>query len=401
MTAGKPDLSRLSINRSAAPRGGGRGGWVVAVLLLVLFCGYALWKEGVLGGLDPRPEVRVASVRRSGGAPRSAGTAANGYVVARRQAALSTDIQGRIIEMRVEEGDAVLSGDLVAQLDTRQLEANQEQLLAEIDRAKAGLALAESEFKRHDTLVTSGDTTVSARDSALAERDEALAALRSLDARLKETMVRIDKSSVYAPFDGIITAKNAEVGEVVSALGATGPNARGAVATLVDFSTLEVQVELAQTALAVARVGSAVEIFLDAYPTDGYPGVVRQIWPTANRQKATVEVRAEFTVRDERILPEMGVRVVFLAEQPVAADPEGEAAPGIFAPTAAITSSDGETYVLLVGDGNRLERRAIQTTGDAVGGELAVVEGLSGNERLVLSPTPDLVAGAEVRIAGP
>ncbi len=367
----------------------------MCLVLLLLFAGWEAWRGGWIAGMDKRPAVSVGRVRVSGGVASAEGTSANGYVVARRQAALSTDIQGRIVELRVEEGDRVDAGELVARLDTRELEATLAEVNAEIERAKATLALAETEFARHDALLVTGDTSVSMRDSALATRDEARAGLLALRASLQAIEVRIDKSSVYAPFAGIITAKDAEVGEVVSALGGIGPTSRGAVATLVDFDTLEVQVELSQSTLAVAREGAPVRIYLDAFPTDAYPGRVRQIWPMADRTKATVEVRVEFLKRDARILPELGVRAVFLTEEDEA---DEAAAPGVFVPTKAIVGQDAELFVFVL-EGEVVARRAIEVEGDTVAGETNVIAGLSGNERVVLSPAPDLLDGTAVRLA--
>ncbi len=395
MPADRPDLTRLSIDRGGSARRGGRGGWWVALLLLLAGGAREAWHAGLLGADPDHPLVSVGSVRRAGGVARAEGTSANGYVVARRRAALSTDIQGRITALLVEEGDRVESGELVARLDTRELDAARTQVEAEIRRAEATHALAETEYARHAALLETGDTSVSARDNALATRDEAAAALAALHARLDEIDVRIDKSSVYAPFAGVITAKDAEVGEVVSALGAIGPNARGAVATLVDFDTLEVQVELSQSTLAVAREGAPVRIYLDAFPTDGYPGRVRQIWPMADRTKATVEVRVEFLERDDRILPEMGVRAVFLDEAP--ADDAGDEDRGVYAPAAAVVEDDTGAYVFLLEDETAV-RRDVELEGDPVAGEVRVAEGLRGNERVVLSPPPGLADGARVRV---
>jgi len=393
MSLGRPDLSRLSIDRDRPTRRGGCGGWWACLVVLLLAGAHAAWREGLLPGLERRPAVRVGTVRRSGGVRAAEGTSANGYVVARRRAALSTDIQGRIVELRVEEGDRVAAGDLVARLDTRELEATREQVRANIEQARAALRLAETDAQRHEALFATGDTSAADRDASATARDEARARLAALQAWVSEIEVRIDKSSVYAPFGGVITAKDAEVGEVVSALGAIGPNARGAVATLVDFDTLEVQVELSQSALGAAREGAPVAIYLDAFPTDAYPGRVRQIWPMADRTKATVEVRVEFLERDDRILPELGVRAVFLD----AAAPATEEAVGIYAPAAAVVGEPSAACVYLL-QGERVTRRAVRTEGDALAGEVRVVEGLEGHERVVLDPSPELQDGALVRV---
>lgn len=398
MADAKHDLSRLRIDRSTPARRGGCGGWLVAALLLVVLLLYAAWREGwVPQWQAPRGvEVRLGrvSVEGGGATPASSGTSANGYVVARTQAALSTEIQGRITEMHVEEGDRVEAGQLIARLDVRQLEAARATAQADLVRSRADLELDQLEFERREALVESGDVRLSERDAALAARDASAAAVEAMRSRLEEIEVRLDNSSVYAPFSGVITAKNAEVGEVVSAIGATGPNARGAVATLVDFDTLEVQVELAQTALAGVELGAPARIHLDAWPAEPYPGRVRQIWPTADRQKATVEVRVSFEERDDRILPQMGVRVVFLPR-------EAEARAGgerrVWVPTAAVVG-EGEAARVFVAIDGRAAERAVRVAERPEGARWQVLDGLSGSEQVVLNPGDGLADGDALRL---
>jgi len=389
--ASGPDLSRLRIERrdepgAARPRRGGAVKWVVGAVVLaaLAWLGLSAFRGGALGGTT---EVELASVQRVGGAASLSGTAANGYVVARRQAALSTDIQGRIVELNVEEGDRVRAGDLIARLDTAQLEASLERTKGDLASAQASAEYARLDFERKQKLLPAGDISQSEVDLARVGRDEAEAKLRALDAAKHEIEVLISKSSVRAPFDGVITAKNAEVGEVVSSV-ASGVNSRGSVATLVDFDTLEVQVELAQTSLAVAREGAPVQIFLDAFPDKGYPGRVRQVWPTADRQKATVEVRAEFLERDERILPEMGVRVVFLAAA------QESRPPAVMLPERALIA--GAPAVFLY-DGRKVSRRAVKLGERSEGGRREVLEGLAGGELVVLDPPASLQDGDPVQ----
>lgn len=382
-----PDLSRLRIERAEpAPR---RGSLLlpIVVVLLLLGAGFAVWKGG---WLDGRPRVEVGRVARVGGAGSVSGTAANGYVVARRSAALSTDIQGRIVELKVEEGMRVKAGDLIARLDTRELEAALERTKADLATAQTAAEWARLDFQRKSPLLGSGDVSQSVVDQARIERDRAEAQVNALQSALTQIEVQINKSSVYAPFDGVITAKNAEVGEVVSSLSA-GANSRGSVATLVDFDTLEVQIELAQTSLKAAREDAPVLVYLDAYPDKAYRGRVRQIWPTADRQKATVELRAEFLERDERILPEMGVRVVFTSD--AAAAPS---APTVSCPERAVVR-EGERAFVFVLEGARVARRSVQL-GAAERGNVTVLEGLAGGESVVLAPPATLQDGDEVQL---
>ena len=384
-----PDLSQLRIERQAAParRSGGAAKWVAGALVLAALVWLGLSHFGG-GGLGGGVEVELARVQKVGGAAALSGTAANGYVVARRQAALSTDIEGRLVELKVEEGDRVKAGDLIAKLDTRQLEAALERTKGDLASAQASAEWARLDFERKERLLPQGDISRAEVDLARVSRDEDEARVRALQAAQAEIEVLLSKSSVYAPWDGVITAKNAEVGEVVSSI-ASGVNSRGSVATLVDFDTLEVQVELAQTSLKAAREGAPVQIFLDAFPDQGYPGRVRQVWPTADRQKATVELRAEFLERDERILPEMGVRVVFVAEGLAAQEP------AVMLPERALVAG-GESAVFVVDGEQRVSRRAVKLGERATGGKREVLEGLVGGEMVVLDPPESLRDGVAV-----
>jgi RND family efflux transporter MFP subunit len=298
-----------------------------------------------------------------------------------------------VVEIPVEEGMAVKRGQLVARLDTSQLEDALARTRAEIEQARAATRLAGLTYERAAALARSGHAPVADRDRARAGLDEADARVRALQAAEGEIRTMIAKSSVHAPFDGVITQKNAEVGEVVSSMGA-GANARGSVATLVDFDTLEVQVELAETSLQAARVGSPVLIYLDAYPQDAYRGRVRQVWPTADRQKATVELRVEFLDRDPRILPELGARVVFQEGE------EAEARPAeVLLPRRALVATpEPHVFVYRAADGERtgtVARRTVVVGGER-DGRVVVREGLEGGELVVLDPPAGLRDGATV-----
>ncbi|MEE8142852.1 MAG: efflux RND transporter periplasmic adaptor subunit [Planctomycetota bacterium] len=389
------NLSRLRIDRTP-PVQRAPGGWLAFVLLLVVSGSYIGWLHTRLG-IGASIEVEVGRVLQVGGGPAASGIAANGYVVARTRAALSTDIQGRLVQLLVEEGDSVEKGDLIARLDTRQLETSLDQANAEVKRAQAAARLAKIHRDRIAELAENArDASKSELDSVQAEMEQAEALVDSLVARVQEIQVMIDKSSVYAPFAGVIIKKHAEVGEVVAATGASGTNARGAVATLVDFDTLEVQVELAQTSLQAARIGAPLLIYLDAFPEKPYRGRVRQIWPTADRQRATVELRAKFLERDQRIIPDMGVRVVF-----VAGEGDAEAPRQVLLPKRALTGGDDPSVFLF--ESGTVIRRSITladgtlTSEQPENGNLIVKSGLHGQEWVVLDPPLLLQDGDRVR----
>jgi len=387
LSPSETDLGQLRIDRT--PPAAASGSKRPFLLLLILLVGYIAYKEWP-ATTDSGRSVRVTTVLRRGGTPTPSGTAANGYVVARRRAALSTDIPGRLVELNVEEGTRVRRGDVVARLDSREQEALRDRMKADLEASQAEEARARLELERQQRLAASDDTTQSALDAAVAGDRAARARVKSQEAALAEAETRIDRSTVYAPFDGVIVEKNAEVGEVVSTLGSAA-STRGAVATIVDFDTLEVQVELAQTSLAVARTGAPLLIYLDAWPQKAYRGRVRQVWPIANRAKATVELRAEFLEKDEKILPELGVRVLFVADDEVNPLP-----PRVLLARAALILAQ-EPAVFIVSNG-KVSRRSVTLRDDVEDGLVEIGSGLVGGEMVVIEPPVDLADGDSVEI---
>jgi len=415
------------------------------------------------------PAVRALVVTESNPAAAAAirGTAANGYIVAARRAALSSDVPGRIVELNVQEGSIVKKGDVVARLfaddfraayeqaearvytasaEALRAIANQEVASAQVIEAQRGqeraealrdegakqASFAEAELTRVRALEQSGIEGERARQLAERDRDAARARLRSLDAgvaaaiagvetakqrvaaALQDVAARrsqkaaadaardqakatLDKTDVRAPFDGVVVLKDAEVGEVVSPNAQGGSNARGAVCTMVDFDSLEVQANVPENTLKSVSIGAPADVFLDAFPNDGYRGTVDRVWPTADRQKATVEVRIKLNKRDQRLRPEMGVRIVFREDK--APQPEGDApstAPQILVPRQALVQIDGVTGAFII------ERDAVRfsavTIGETKGGSVAIDAGLSANQRIVLDPPPSLQDGDRIRL---
>jgi HlyD family secretion protein len=312
------------------------------------------------------------------------------------------------------------SAELVAQADIGQYEAalslarlNHERAVHLLennvdtaerrDRAKSELDAAQSRAEwakasLEAARVASGQGTaqievVKASLAEAAQRQEVARAARAL------AQATLDKTEVRAPFDGIVVLKDAEVGEVVSPNVVGGTSARGSVVTMVDFASLEVQAEVSETSLSAVAVGAPARVFLDAYPEKPYPGPVDRIWPTANRTKATVEVRIAFEARDDRLRPEMGVRVVFLDPAAEAALPaDGAAAqPVVTIPPDAAVERDGASVVFVL-DGDRVRARSV-TLGEPGSGRVPVREGLVGGETIVLGPPATLLDGDRVIVA--
>jgi HlyD family secretion protein len=259
-------------------------------------------------------------------------------------------------------------------------------------RAEASVASAEAQVTQARAALAQGEAQVRALEAAVAEARTRVAIV---EAERAQALASLDKLEVRAPFDGVVVLKDAEVGEVVSP-NSQGGNSRGSVATMVDWTSLEVQVELQETSLTAAKVDEAASIFLDAYPEHRYRGRVARIWPTANRTKATVEVRVAFLDPDGKLRPEMGARVVFGSEAPEA--PAGAAAeePAVLVPRSALVPLDGGHGAFVV------ERDVVRLVklelGEERGGRVLVKSGLAGGETLVSDPPSYLQAGERVRI---
>ena len=415
---GTADLSKLRINRDDPPpavkRALGRVLWLVGAAVLVFA---VVWLVARRGGAAPVQVVTVtAAVQGGAGAAQGGGGAvavvANGYVVARTKAAVSAKIPGRLAVLNVSEGSQVQKGDIIARLDNADYAASVGQAEAELASAKATLIEAQSdrdqaqrEYVRVRDVHGQNPNLVSpqevenaesrvqqadARWSAQAARvDAAAAGLRVAQASLENTYIR-------APFSGTVLRKEAEVGEVV-APSVGGGLTRGAVVTMADLATLEVEVDVNEAYIARIAGGQQARITLDAYPDTSFRGAVRQVVPTADRQRATVQVKVAIVDRDPRILTEMGAKVEFL-EAPRPA-PAGAAAaverPRILVPAAAVRVDGGRSVVWIIRDG-KLQKRDVDA-GPVSGNFREIRSGLSGGEQLLVGGVETPREGQRVR----
>lgn len=273
-------------------------------------------------------------------------------------------------------------------------------------RGEAGLVDARARQQMASSELATGKARVQVTEAGLAQ---AAAQVQVAQAAREQVQATLSKTEVRAPFDGVVVLKDAEVGEVVSPNVGGGTNARGSVVTMVDFESLEVQVDVPETSLQAVRPGGAAQVFLDAWPSQPYPGRVDRVWPTANRQKATVEVRVSFLRRDQRLRPDMGARVVFLppdapapengaaeagAADDGAADDGDAPAPTLLIPEEALCRRDGEEGVFVL-EGDVARFRRVQA-GERRSGRLAVLAGLSRGEPIVSPPPPTLQDGERV-----
>jgi RND family efflux transporter MFP subunit len=361
-------LASLRIDRAdeAEPPRGRRALLAGAVLVAAAAAG-AFWL------LRERPvEVRTAAVESApaGATGASAVLNASGYVTARRQATVSSKVTGKVVEVLVEEGMAVEEGQVLARLDDAQ--ARLALSLAQAQLAAAGKSLAETEARRREAelrrdrvrrMVEGGVAAEADRDAVEAELDAlvARAAAQREEIRAAERIVALQRQDlddlvIRAPFAGVAISKNAQPGEMISPISAGGGFTRTGISTIVDMASLEIEVDVNEAYIQRVSPGQRVRATLDAWPDAPMDARVITIIPAADRQKATVTVRIGFERLEPRILPDMGVKVAFLAEP---AAPGAAARPLVRLPRAAVRGATGAEHVLVVGDDGRLERRAV------------------------------------------
>jgi RND family efflux transporter MFP subunit len=406
------DLSRLRIDRDAPPpkvrKALGRNLIIFGVALVVVgAAAFTVKARGV-----PTVQVVTASAGASGGGPVGGATSvtANGYVVARTKASVSAKTAGRLAFLSVSEGSYVKRGSVIARLDNADVEAAVAQAQANIASADASVIEATSDRdqlareagrlrdirKSNPTLVSTQDleAATSREAQANARLNAAAARKRSAEAALRMAQAGNENTIIRAPFSGTVLRKDAEVGEVV-APSVGGGLTRGAVVTMADLSTLEVEVDVNEAYIGRIASGRPARITLDAYPDTTFRGVVRQVVPTADRQRATVQVKVTIDDHDPRILPEMGAKVDFLEP---AAKVTGSAPvrATIRVPSTAVRSEGSTSVVWLVRDG-RLTKRVV-TTGPVSGGFLEVRSGLNGGEQLMTGGVEVPVEGMKVKV---
>lgn len=418
MTTPLQDLSKLRINRDAPSPGVKRAltrNLIIAGAAVVLVGGFVwLMKRGGA----PLVQVAVAAVSDGGAGGASSGSAsvtANGYVVARTRASVSAKVPGRLAFLGVSEGSFVRAGEIIARLDNADFEAQVTQAEANVASAKAQQIEAQSErdqlqreVKRLRDIRAQNSALVAQQELDAAESraaqgearfNAAAARVDVADAGLRYARASFDNTMIRAPFTGTVLRKEAEVGEVV-APSVGGGLTRGAVVTMADLSTLEVEVDVNEAYIARIRAGQDARIILDAYPDTSFRGRVRQVVPTADRQRATVQVKVSITERDPRILPEMGSRVDFLEPEAPRTATQTEAPPRrIRVPAAAVRDVGGRAQVWLVRDG-RLESRDVDA-GPTSGGFREIRSGLAGGELLLTGGVETPKAGMRVTVAQP
>ncbi|HYX74703.1 MAG TPA: efflux RND transporter periplasmic adaptor subunit [Steroidobacteraceae bacterium] len=406
-------LGQLRIDRSAPPPPAriGRRTWIIAAALVVAtLAAAAAWLALRAPALAT---VHTAPAQSIGGG--DAGTSvldATGYVTARRQATVSAQITGTVAAVLIEEGDHVKEGQVIGRLDDTaqraalaQAQAQLHSAQALLQQAQAQLAQNQRDVKRDEDLLgrklVSEQAVELARTQVESQTAQVEAQRKQIDlaaANVRAAQVQLDYCTVRAPFTGVVIAKAAQVGEIISPLSAGGGFTRTGIGTLVDMDSLEVEVDVNEAYINRVEPGQRVASVLNAYPDWRIPSHVIAIIPTADRSKATVKVRIGLDVKDNRIVPDMGVRVSFLEAAKTADETHGRAR-GVLVPAAALRK-DGEQDVVFVLQGQRLQRRAV-TLGGVSGEARQLLTGVSAGEAVVIDGPAGLRDGARVNEAKP
>jgi RND family efflux transporter MFP subunit len=403
----KDELASLKIDREARGGGSRPGLWIALIVLLAAVAagGWYLWNR------EPVVEVRTAeaAVRTGAAGAPNAVLNASGYVTARRRATVSSKVTGKVMEIFVEEGKAVKRGQVLARLDDSQLRAIQSVEQAQLSAAQKAASENEARLKEAELTLGRRQQLVKEKVISKAELDSAEAEVDSLKARIVMAHQQVEVARrqldarqtdlndmvVRAPFDGVAISKDAQPGEMISPVSAGGGFTRTGICTIVDMSSLEIEVDVSESYINRVKPGQPVEAVLDAYPEWRIPSKVITSVPSADRQKATVRVRIAFDQLDPRMLPDMGVKVSFLSEPAPSASATDQPRARLLVPKGAVRTVDGTSVVFVV-RGDRVERRAVKL-GGSDGDLTEVVSGLTAGDRVVTEGVATMTDGARVK----
>ena len=398
---GNESLDRLRIDKgSIASVSTGWRRWLLrgVLLLVLLLAAYFVFARQAGISVETATVVQVY--------PTQSFTLLNasGYLVAQRKAAVASKITGRLEWLGVEEGSHVKSGQTLARLESRDLAASMDQAQSAVHTAKATADQAKAErddaatsFKRQRELLSQGIVSRSEYDTAETRYRRAVAGVagseasyRSAAALLRGAEVAFDYSQIRAPFDGVVLTKNADVGDIITPLGAAA-NSKAAVVTMADLSSLEVEADVSESSLVQVRAGQPCEITLDALPGGRFRGVVHTIVPTADRTKASVMVKVRFVDRDSRILPEMSAKVAFLSREATKEDQKPRTAVNY----AAVSGAGKDAKVFMIVDGKALAKSVVLGSRQ---GEMIELSGVKPGDKVVLRPLDKLRDGVTVKV---
>ena len=398
------DLSRLKIDRGSAATGTRKkrfslAAWLAIAAMLVVL-GFLYFRSGIA--------VEVESATVTTAYPSQSFTLLNatGYVVAQRKAAVASKATGRVEWLGVTEGSKVTEGEIIARLENADVSATMDQAAASVNVAKANLQQAQAElvdaqaaFNRNRELLGKGFISPFAYDTVTARYHKAQAALRGFgaevavaEANYRAARIAVEQTLIRAPFDGVVLTKSANIGDVVTPF-SSALDAKGAVVTMADMDTLEVEADVSESNLPKVKLGQPCEIQLDALPDLRLRGMVQRIVPTVDRAKATVLVKIRFVDHDAQVLPEMSAKVAFL-EKEMASD---QRTARVAVLSDAITQRNGKRVIFLLKDGKAVETPI--ETGEKIGDMVEVLKGAKAGDKVILRPGDGLDNGDKVKTA--
>ena len=400
------DIAKLKIEKSEKITGTKRRRkkpFVIAAIVLLLLTAGGLYFSGVIA---PAVSIDVTTVSQIYPSQSLSVLNASGYIVAQRKAAVASKVTGRLVEMLVEEGQKVKRGEVIARMENADVSAFRNQAAANVNTAKATLEQVKAdrdnalkEYERSKELLAAGFVSRSDYEAVETRYRRALEGVKAAEsavqagaAALQNADVGIDYTLIRAPFDAIVLTKNADVGDIVTPIGAAA-NAKAAVVTIADMNSLQVEVDVSETSITAIRTGQPCDIQLDALPNQRFRGEVYTIVPTVDRSKATVLVKVRFLDKDPRMLPDMSAKVSFLSRRLQPA----EMKPRLAANQSALIDRGNETVVYLL-DGNRIKETTVRV-GSKLGEMMEILSGLKEGDRIAIKPPKGLKDGSRIKVA--
>lgn len=397
------DISKLKIERekvSVQPKGMKKTIYVVIAVIAAIIL-TAFYLSGIF---TPAKNIEAVTVSQIYPAQTFTLLNASGYVVPQRKAAVASKVTGRLVLLTVEEGSKVKRGEIIGKLENedvialeKQASSNLNVIEFNVQQTQADLDDAASTFKRNQELLKHGYISQAEYDAGEARYKRALAAKASAKAgvdasraALEVARLNIEYTFIRAPFDGVVLTKNADIGDIVTPIGAAA-NAKSALVTMADMDSLQAEVDVSESNLRQIKIGQPCEVQFDVLPESRFNGIVHMIVPTADRSKASVLVKVKLLDKDSRILPEMSVKVAFLSRE-VTAD---EKKPFTVINSSAITERDGKKFVFVIK--NDKAKESLITTGISIGEMTEILSGLSIGDRIVLKPLDKVKDGSRIK----
>ena len=400
------DIAKLKIEKSEKiikPNRRRKKPLVIAAVVLLLLTAGGLYFGGIL---VPAISIDVTTISQFYPSQSMSLLNASGYIVAQRKAAVASKVTGRLVALMVEEGSKIKQGDVIARMENIDVSAVRDQAAANLNTVRATLEQtradrdnAQKEYERYKQLVAkdyvsrSDYEVVETRYRRAVEGVKASeAVVHAGEAALQNAEASLDYTLIRAPFDAVVLTKNADIGDIVTPIGAAA-NAKAAVVSIADMNSLQVEVDVSETSITAIRVGQPCDIQLDALPDTRFRGEVHAIVPTVDRSKATVLVKVRFLDKDRRMLPDMSARVSFLPRTLAPA----EMKPRLAAGRSALIDRTGRTFAYLL-EGNRVREIPVRV-GATFGDMVEILSGLKAGDRVVVTPPKGLKDGSRIRVA--